>query len=593
LTLAEAALLAGLPQRPTAFEPFEHLKAATERRNTVLAKMQEIKVAKPDEVKKALKEKIKLAAKPDPDKTEFKAPHFTNYVLRQLISRYGKERVYNGGLQVYTTLNYEMQKQAESALLNGVMSGKSSGVTEGALVSVEPRTGYIRAMVGGVNFQKDKFNYAAQGRGRQPGSSFKVFVYTAAFMSGRYGPESTVLDAPVSFGKWSPKNYGGKYHGYVTIRSALTHSYNIPAVKVANEVGIKNVIVAARKMGVKSPIPTNLAVSLGAAELTPLEVASAYSTYPNRGSHAEPMGVIYVKDTEGSFLENNQPQVSVQAIPESVAANVSSMLADVVQRGTAASAKGIKEVENAHGKTGTTNDNRDAWFVGYTPELSTAVWVCGQKIVKKGNVFVKRYPVMEGVTGGRICAPMWARFMKAAVPIQRRAAEANRKAPEEVVPHSAKIKAEVLSGRRRRGGDQEELEIPRAEATPDSDEDRPRRRRRRGTSTSRTSTKVTPSTPEGTPQNSEPAKPEAAPVEETPKPEPAPAPAPEPAGGGTGNGSTNGAETGAATSNLSAALSSVCADSGKRATRWCPETVGRRLSPSGRCRLHKPHKGDG
>lgn len=606
LTLGEAALLAGLPQRPTAFEPFEHLPAAVNRRNMVLAKMQELKFVQPEAVAKALKEKPKIAPEPDPEAATYKAPHFTNYVLRQLIKRYGRDKVYGGGLQVYTTLNWEMQQQAEKALRAGVKAGKGDGVTEGAIVTVEPVTGYIRAMAGGVNYDKDEWNYATQG-GRQPGSTFKAFVYTAAFMSGKYDPESSVDDSPVKYGKWTPHNYGGGYHGWVSVRTAFMHSFNIPAVRVGKAVGIENVITVARKMGINSPLQPNLALSLGSTAVTPLEMASAYATYPNRGSHASPMSIIRVIDAESNLVENNAPQVERQVIPESVAAEMSSMFADVVQRGTAASAAGIHEVEEAHGKTGTTSDNRDAWFVGYTPELSTAVWVCGQQRVKKGNKIVKRYPPMEGVTGGHVCAPIWAAFMKTAVPIQRRAIEANRNVPENVVPKNADIKAGLLGKSGKNDGDSEEMQIPRARS------ERRRRRQREEEPAPEPAVETTPA-PNAPVQGASPDTPEekapAAPAKENTEKQPAekttepavpveaepPAPKPEPETPTQPQASARRLRS--APIRLSAASSrimvTVCADSGKRATQWCPETVTRSASLVGRgyCHLHGPRTGD-
>lgn len=649
LTLSEAAMLAGLPQRPSAFEPFNHFdqkkkkwkdELVLDRRDAVLSKMLEVKqddasrrdpiisdhlknlsAVTPDAIKAAKKARPILAPEPDPANTNFKAPWFTNYVLKQLVDQYGAEKVYNGGLKVYTTLNYEMQKEAERALINGVMKGNDSGVTEGALITVEPTTGYIRAMVGGVDYKKSKFNNTVQGR-RQPGSSFKAFVYTAALASGKFTPDSYIDDSPISFSNgWSPKNYGGGYHGTVSLRTAFKFSYNVPAVKIARDVRMKSVLDVASAMGVDTSRmnANNLALALGAGEVTPLEMASAYSTFPNQGNHAKPMAIIRVVDAEGNDLPGFEPQIAKQVVPPSVVRDMSSLLADVVQSGTAASAAGIHEVPNAHGKTGTTNDNRDAWFVGYTPELSTAVWVCGLKRIKKGDKIIPRYVPMQGVTGGVVCAPIWARFMKAAVPIQQRFERANRITPEQAIPKNAAITAVLNS--------------PSPSPSPDAEAGAP--------------------TPEPAPTPVSLTVPRASESEETVEPEEEKK-SPEGMGNNSGDANSTGTENtnalnteagaanargsdvnglvGRRTSAIGGAPTTaavttpigttsvtrastlravgnagravrqpetveVCPESGGRATRWCPVGVARTFAPGtaprGFCKKHKPMPGDG
>ena len=636
LTLSEAAMLAGLPQRPTFYEPFKHYdskKAAWtdeevfDRRNLVLAKMLEVKsldaqrkdhiiahnlpkleAVSAEAVEKAKKDKPKLAAEPDPENVQFRAPSFTNYVLRQLIQKFGKEKVYNGGLKVYTTLNLEMQAAAVKTLTQGVKEGKGTGVTEGALVCVEPKTGYIRAMVGSVD-PNQKFNNVVQGK-RQPGSSFKVFVYTAAFSTGRFGPDSEVNDSPVSFGKWSPKNYGGGYHGSVSIRQAFMHSYNVPAVKIANEVGIDRVLETAKKMGVDTTVmekQRNLALALGAGDVTPLEMASAYSTFPNQGDHADPMAIIRVVDSEGNEMPGFEPHVDKAVVQPSVVGQMSEMMRDVVTRGTAASAAGIQEVVEAHGKTGTTNDNRDAWFVGYTPELSAAVWVCGMKKVplsKKNPRLVTRYVPMEGVTGGHVCAPIWASFMKAAVPIQQRYIDANRVAPEQVIPKNAAISA-GLNGAKptstptpsgivpaepapKPAPTPDGIVIPRSDKTkadgaePDGKTDTTEKPLtdnngdRSGTGTVSSTNGEQGPAGNVTAESAAPVVSDAALVR-------------------TNRGAINGIRTTRA--GKQAETLEICPESGRRATKWCPAGVSRSYpagqAPRGYCTIHKPMPGDG
>ncbi|MBC7805581.1 MAG: PBP1A family penicillin-binding protein [Akkermansiaceae bacterium] len=495
LSLSQAALLAGLPQQPTRLEPFKHKDAAIKRRNLVLGKMAELGYITPEKCKVAQSNGVFLISKKPSIRSVIKAPYFTTYVIQQLKKEYGQERLDTGGFQVYTTLNYAMQKEAERALINGVIKARGTGVTQGAMVSVEPRTGYIRAMVGGVDFNKYQYNNAAQG-GRQPGSSFKPFVYVTAMamQPGRYGPNSYVDNSRRSYGKYSPGGSGPS--GSVALKTAVAWSYNNASVNTANAIGVRNVISTARKLGITSPMDPNLSLALGAYEVTPLEMASAYSAFANHGSHAAPMGIIRVVDQEGVMLANNQPRVNAAAIPESAVAGIGEALRAVVEKGTASKAEGIHDVADAHGKTGTTNDNKDSWFVGYTPELSTAVWVCGLHYEKRGKVTVPVYRRMAGAggetTGGRVCAPMWARFMKAAIPIQRAA-----KLPR-LVPAEKTMKAGEPS------------------PTPSPE---PRRRRRRRRSTNGDVTRP-PTQTEPRANNATPA-PEA-PTVETPREEPRP-----------------------------------------------------------------------
>ncbi|MBC8103653.1 MAG: PBP1A family penicillin-binding protein [Cytophagales bacterium] len=446
LTLAEVALLAGLPQQPARLEPFGHKKAAIERRNVILAKMAELGYIKPQQSKAAQKQGVNLVAQQSRLRTDFKAPYFTHYVIRQLTEKYGWETVSKRGLKVYTTLNWKMQQEAERALINGVMKNRDQGVTDGALVCIEPQTGYIRAMVGGMDFKKDQFNFATQGNGRQPGSSFKAVVYATALESRRWGPDSSINDSQRSYGGYSPGNHG-RYHGWVPARSAFAYSYNAAAVWLANEVGINRVVDTGERLGLpREKMRPTLALALGAYPMTPLEMASAYSVFPNHGSRARPMVIRTVQDGEGVTLVENTPSIDQAVLSESTAAGVSSMMADVVDHGTAAGADGIHEVPNARGKTGTTNDSRDAWFIGYTPELTTAVWVCGiQRTTKKGRL-VTRYRPMDNVYGGSACAPIWARFMKAAIPIQRSSGQPTQPLPEKTV---APVASEKRRYRRR------------------------------------------------------------------------------------------------------------------------------------------------
>lgn len=637
LSLSQAALLAGLPQMPGRISPYDNKKAAIARRNVVLAKMRDLGYITPQQAKVAQSNGVFLAGEKPKGQADFKAPYFVEFVKRQLLDKYGYDKVFRGGLKVYTTLNWKMQQAAEQALRNGVAAAAGQRVTEGALVCVEPRTGYIRALVGGVDYARNKFNNAVQGR-RQPGSAFKVFVYAAAFDTQRYDPYDRVPDLPRTFGgKYRPQNYGGGYHGWVTIRQALTHSYNIPAVYVANEIGPRRVIEYARKMGIVSLLEPNLSLALGAYPVSPLEMASAYAVLANGGNRTLPMGVIRVLNHEGETLEENPPQVEHAVIGETTVAQLSDILGDVVARGTAAGAKGIHEISNAHGKTGTTNDNRDAWFVGYTPELCAAVWVCGAQWVKQGDTaIVSRYRPMSGVTGGRVCAPIWARFMKTAVVIQRTSGEPKPSTPERVAVGTVAPALRRPSQANDTGYEtiapEPVVDIripPRAAARRDSaapvgtDANLPISRGASpglpapaATTESAAAPPTVPPAPlaASSPSAARPPSPASRTAPPVTRTEPLPPPAASAPGPSAERVAARGIRAAAVSSFSSSAPEaatpavvvpraprmvtvSVCVDSGQRATRWCPETVSRTLAasraPGRRCRQHGPRPGDG
>ena len=579
LSLAETALLAGLPQRPIAFDPFHHLDAAVRRRNTVLAKMGELKLATPADVKAAQAEKPKLAPEPDPERTNFKAPYFTNYILRQLIGKYGKDAVLNSGYKVYTTLNYGMQQAAQQAIREGVHRGADQGITEAALICLEPKTGYIRAMVGGLDWDKEQYNNVTQGR-RQPGSTFKAIVYTAAFETGKYDPSYMISNERKRYGKYSPRNDDDKYGGEVSIRTALAQSINVPAVRVCSDIGPNKVIDCARRLGITAPLEASLPIALGASDVSPLEMAGAYSVFANGGNYARPMGIIRVVDTEGNTVQNNAPQVTKQVIPESVAADISSMLRSVVEDpgGTGYNAK---VVPNAHGKTGTTSERRDIWFDGYTPELTTVVWACGKKmrtVTRNGKkVKVPIYESLEGGSfGGTYCAPIWSQFMNAAIPIQQSFHETSRVAAENATPSNAEVqkklgaKNDTAASPGPKDASSEDagrLEIPRAASSPSEN-------RERHSDSSDAPRRDAPEkrdapTPEPTPSSDE--------ADAAARPRPRTEPTPEP--------------------EEKKVTVTLCSDSGKLATRWCPETVTRTIEPAlvpkTHCTTHKPRPGDG
>lgn len=414
LTLAESALLAGLPQKPSSYSPYQDTDEAISRRNIVLnhmAVLGYITTAQRDEAKH---ERLHLVGLKPGGLGKYKAPWFVTYIMKELTNKYGADLVYRGGLRVHTTLNYEMQETAEQELRKGVAAAKSKHVSQGALISIDPETGYIKAMVGGVNpnFTKDQFNRAVQAH-RQPGSSFKAFVYTAAVDNG-YDPNYRISNRRITFNGygtagWSPRNYDNRYGGMLTMRQAIARSVNVCAVRMADTIGINEVITYARMLGIKSKLDPNLSLALGSAVVTPIEMCSAYGVFAAKGMRAEPIAIIRINESDrnddGALIEENRPLVH-QVLSQQTAELMDGMFRGVVTMGTGRSARSVPE---ARGKTGTTQDDRDAWFVGYTPQLSTTVWV--------GN---DDYSPMRGVWGGNVCAPTWAAFMRKALEVHKR-----------------------------------------------------------------------------------------------------------------------------------------------------------------------------
>ncbi len=275
---------------------------------------------------------------------------------------------------------------------------------EGALVAIEPQTGYIKAMVGGYNFQKGEFNRAVYAQ-RQPGSAFKPFVYAAAIEKG-FTPESTILDEPVSYKsglkEWSPSNYDGEFWGEITLTMALAYSRNVPTVRLAETIGIDSIMSVAKRAGINSQMPPDLTLALGSLSLSPLELTAAYATFANGGKRIKPIAIKYVTDSSGKILLKNEPEIE-DVLPQEVAETITDMLKDVITYGTGTRAN---IGGNVAGKTGTSNDFKDAWFVGYTSQLVAGVWV-GYDDMRK--------TLGQGEAGGRVSAPIWARFMKEAI----------------------------------------------------------------------------------------------------------------------------------------------------------------------------------
>jgi penicillin-binding protein 1A len=501
LTLDEAALLAGLPKSPSYYSPITHPDHALKRRNLVINSMLEDGNITAQQAAAARDQPIHLELAHDPDSL---APYFVEEIRRYLEGKYGSDQVHEGGLRVYTSLDMDLQRAANSAVLDGLAAyerrhgwrgglqnvlaadvtlanyqhpdwdsepevnsyvhalvvavtsasatirfgrysatlapadaawtrrrladilkpgdiayvkiislnpdGKArvgleedSGV-QGALVAIDNATGEIKAMVGGRDFSLSKFNRATQAL-RQVGSSFKPYVYTAAIDRGAT-PDDTIVDAPVTFptpsGPYEPHNYDEKFEGTITLRRALAQSRNIPALKLADSLGIKTVIEYAHRFGITSNIPPYLPVALGAVEVTPMEQTSAFSVFPSDGVHITPRYITKVTDYEGRTLEEDFPDVK-DVVSARTARTMTSMLREVVLHGTAIAASSMKYP--LAGKTGTTNNFTDAWFVGFSPSLTCGVWV--------GYDEKKFLGAKE--SGARAALPMWMDFMKVAL----------------------------------------------------------------------------------------------------------------------------------------------------------------------------------
>ena len=501
LTLEESTLLAGLPKGPTVYSPINHPDRAQRRRNLVINAMLEDGKITATQAADARSAPLVLRLAHDPNSL---APYFVEEIRRYLENKYGADQVHEGGLKVYTTLDVDLQRAANQAVLdglaayerrhgwkdhlenvlaNGVVLGKyfhpdwddepevngyihalvtsvgtgiatlkfgrftaalgqsdvawtgqklanivktgdvgyvriltlgtngaarvsleqDSGV-QGSLLAIDNASGGIKAMVGGRDFNESKFDRATQSM-RQVGSSFKPYVYTT-IIDGGASPDDTILDEPVSFetpsGPYSPHNYDEKFEGIITLRRALAQSRNIPALKLANKVGIKSVIDYAERFGITAKLPPYLPVALGAAEITLMEQTSAYSVFPNDGVRVLPRYITRVTDYEGRVLEEDFPEVK-DVISERTARIMTSMLREVVLHGTGIAAARLPFP--VAGKTGTTNDFTDAWFMGFSPAMTCGVWV--------GYDEKKSLGAKE--TGAHAALPIWMNFMTVAM----------------------------------------------------------------------------------------------------------------------------------------------------------------------------------
>lgn len=408
LTLAECAMIAGLPKSPNYYS--SSVNEATARKNVVVGQMEKYGYITPSQAEEAKKSSLDIKQKSTsntPDETAY----FIDYVTQEIAQKYGDDALYKDGLKIYTTLDTDKQHAAVQAMHHlPETHTDDQGLTQpqGAIISIDPKTGHILAMVGGRG--QDSFNRASMAV-RQPGSAFKPFVYMTA-MEHDMTPDTIMEDKKVEYGGWSPHNADNSYQGRMPLWKALALSVNTVAVQLADKVGPSNVIANAKKLGITtlvedgSPNDDNLAsAALGGLTkgVTPLEMAAAYGAFANKGVYIKPTAIVKILDRNGNVLEDNSSDVQkTQVMSEKTAYEMTSMLEGVIARGTGTAASIGRP---AAGKTGTTDDNHDAWFIGYTPDIVTAVWV-GDDTGSQS---------LGEIYGGTVPAQIWHDYMASAV----------------------------------------------------------------------------------------------------------------------------------------------------------------------------------
>jgi penicillin-binding protein 1B len=418
LALSEWALLAGLIRSPGSYNPFSDRERAIARRDQVLKAMHRLEMIDGAALERATDESLQLASGGGgyPD-----APYAVDFVRAQLAKRYPRRALMEEGLIVYTTIDTRLQQRAEESLKDGLKRlerersalRRQAGEPElqGAIVATHPSSGAIVAMVGGRDYGRSQFNRIVQAK-RQPGSCFKPFVFAGGFEAARARrgkglTPATMLDDSAlelrSGGKmWSPSNYDGTYRGAVSVRRALEESLNVPTVRAALHIGLDKVIVTARACGIDSPLPELPSLALGAAEVTPLELATAYGAFSQRGIRVTPWIIRAVTDRDGNRLVGRGVERR-RAVSSQTAYQIDDILHGVFERGTARSAYALGFSGIAAGKTGTTDETRDSWFVGYGADLLALVWVGYDDNARTG---------LTGATGA---LPIWVRFMRSEI----------------------------------------------------------------------------------------------------------------------------------------------------------------------------------
>ena len=399
LTLAECSVLAGIPKSPNYYNPLNNLEASKERSAVVLSQMEKYGYIDHATLEQAKNQELKIVSRSN----DITGAYFIDYVVQILIDKYGANAVYKEGLKIYTTLDLDMQNSAEAAMTQLPVYRNKGEIREpqGALVAIDPKTGHIKAMVGGRG--DDQFNRAVLAE-RQPGSAFKPFVYLAAIEKG-YSPATMIMDSPITVGGWSPRNYDWSFKNEpVSMRYALERSLNTVAVRVGQEVTPEKFLYYAKELGISSLVMSgahsdvNLSAALGGLTrgVTPLDMASAYGVIANLGVRVEPMAIVKVVARDGKILEENS-STGKSVVKASSAYVLIDMMKGVLTRGTGGGASIGRPMA---AKTGTTSDYKDAWFVGFTPNLSVAVWIGDDENYS-----------LKGMTGGALPATIFRSFM--------------------------------------------------------------------------------------------------------------------------------------------------------------------------------------
>ncbi len=464
LSLAEMATLAAMPPAPNKYSPFVNPDFAQKRRNLVLDRMLDAKFITAAEAKSAKAEPLKPKRSPM-KREEQQARYFTKYIEQELPQRISAKAIKEGGLTVETTINPEWQTKAEEVVNSTVRSNRGS-FGQAAMVSIDPRTGGIRSMVGGTDFETHQFNRVTQAK-RQPGSTFKPIVYATA-IAGGISPNKSYLDAPFDVDGYKPKNAGKGFKGQISMHTALINSVNIIAIKILIDTGWQPVIDNAKKMGIDSKLEPYYSLALGGLEVNLLEITSAYTTFANRGIHNPVHGITRVINQKGEVLYQNKPEPGRVFEPDTNAI-MTWMMRGVVNEGTATSAQIGRPVA---GKTGTTDKERDLWFIGFVPQLVTGVWLGNDNNRPTGNA-------------SSTAAYAWSRFMKTAV--KDFPAENFPPRPDDLSGRKPELKLDPIRPRYQRT-----LAVPAKDkdgerSSDNSSDDRPRRSRRRRSEVSNSS----------------------------------------------------------------------------------------------------------
>ena len=424
LTLLESAILAGLPNAPSVLNPFRKDQSRVlARARLVLNRMQALGFISSEEVQNALASELQLVSERMPQN---RTPYFVETIKAEVTRLWGVSALSFGGLNIYTTLDLSMQQAAERAVARGLAdldarlgfsdygsasSDQRADYVQSALICLDPRTGYVKAMVGGRDIFISYYNRATQAR-RQPGSGFKPFVYLAAFERGAVSPVSLFNDTlrtyRVNDENWSPRNFADKYLGLTTAANALVKSANATSVQIAMKIGPERIVDLAQRLGIQSRLRPYPSIALGAQEVTLLDMAVAYGAIASYGFRVMPTFITRIEDITGQIHYEHRPNPMLVIDPEQAVIMVN-LMQHVVNRGTGRAIRAFGFQGAAAGKTGTTNDNTDAWFTGFTPDLAASVWI-GFDNREGGRLVEKRS--RRQITGGSGAAPIWAAFMK-------------------------------------------------------------------------------------------------------------------------------------------------------------------------------------